>query len=97
MAQSDQIQVHSTFNNKSTGLEVLADVNLKGKIAIVTGGYSGIGLETTKALAAKGVKVIVPARSMEKASKSLKSLEGTFIRHLWISVISNQSRILLIT
>lgn len=76
MAQADQIPVNSNFHRKSTGQEVLADINLKGKIAVVTGGYSGIGLETTRALAAKGVKVIVPVRSKQKASENLATVEG---------------------
>ena len=76
MAQSDQIPVNSNFHAKSTGEEVLDDLNLDGKIAIVTGGYSGIGLETTKALAAKGVKVVVPVRSKQKAEQSLAKLKG---------------------
>lgn len=76
MAQSDQIPVSSPFDRKSTGEEVLKGIDLAGKVAIVTGGYSGIGVETTKALAAKGVKVIVPVRSVEKAKASLKEIEG---------------------
>lgn len=76
MAKSDQVPVNSNFHRKSTGQEVLADIDLNGKVAIVTGGYSGIGLETTRALANKGVKVIVPARSMEKAAKNLAEIEG---------------------
>jgi len=61
---------------RSTGAEVLADIDLTGKTAIVTGGYSGIGLETTRALAAKGVRVIVPVRSPEKAAETLASVQG---------------------
>ena len=76
MAQSNQIPVASNFNRKSTGKEVLADSNLTGKVAIVTGGYSGIGLETTRALAEKGVKVIVPARSKQKAVDNLAEIKG---------------------
>ena len=76
MAQSDQVPVQSNFNNKSTGQDVLAGIDLSGKTAIVTGGYSGIGLETTRALAAKGVKVIVPARSMQKATDNLSAVDG---------------------
>jgi NAD(P)-dependent dehydrogenase (short-subunit alcohol dehydrogenase family) len=49
---------------------------LAGKTAIVTGGYSGIGLETAKALAAKGTKVIVPVRSPKKAAASLADVDG---------------------
>lgn len=76
MAQSDQKPVNSGFNRKSTGQEVIANINLAGKVAIVTGGYSGIGLETTRALAAKGVKVIVPVRSLQKAKDNLAGIEG---------------------
>lgn len=76
MAKSDQIPVDSAFHMKSTGDEVLAQHDLNGKVAIVTGGYSGIGLETTRALAAKGVRVIVPVRSEQKAKDNLKDIEG---------------------
>ncbi|MEO0899697.1 MAG: oxidoreductase [Bacteroidota bacterium] len=76
MAQSDQKAVESKFQRKSTGQEVLEGKDLQGKVAIVTGGYSGIGLETTRALAAKGVKVIVPVRSEKKAKESLEGMEG---------------------
>lgn len=76
MAQTDQVPVHSKFNRASTGAEVLAEIDLNGKTAIVTGGYSGIGLETTRALAAKGVKVIIPVRSEQKAKDSLAEIEG---------------------
>src|SRR5690606_15075132 len=61
----------SGINNKSTAEEVIKGVNLTGKIAIVTGGNTGIGLETTKTLASAGATVIVPARDVEKAKKNL--------------------------
>lgn len=76
MAQTDQVPVESKFHRKSTGQEVIADINLEGKVAIVTGGYSGIGLETTRALTAKGVKVVVPVRSLQKAKDNLAAIEG---------------------
>ena len=77
MAQSNQIPVISNFNRKSTGREVLADIDLSGKVAIVTGGYSGIGLETTRALAEKGAKVIVAGRSMQKGKDNLADVKGS--------------------
>ena len=77
MAIADQQRVGSPFHAKSTGAEVLAGVDLVGKVAIVTGGYSGIGLETTRALAAKGVRVIVPVRDPAKAAAALDDVAGT--------------------
>ncbi|MCA9596837.1 MAG: SDR family NAD(P)-dependent oxidoreductase [Myxococcales bacterium] len=76
MAVSDQNPTQSGFHAHSTGTEVLADVDLTGKTAIVTGGYSGIGIETTRALAAKGATVIVPVRSPEKATENLAGVQG---------------------
>lgn len=54
-------------------------MNLSGNVAIVTGGYSGIGLETTRALIGAGAQVIVPARDIPKAEKRLKGIQGVFI------------------
>jgi NAD(P)-dependent dehydrogenase (short-subunit alcohol dehydrogenase family) len=76
MAVSDQVPTHSGFQAKTDGADVIANLDLAGKTAIVTGGYSGLGLETTRALAAKGVSVIVPVRSPEKAAESLAGIEG---------------------
>ncbi len=42
-------------------------VNLSSKVAIVTGGNSGIGYETSKALAAMGAHTIIASRSEERA------------------------------
>jgi NAD(P)-dependent dehydrogenase (short-subunit alcohol dehydrogenase family) len=69
-----QKPVGSGFNAKSTAIEVIQGVNLTGKIAIVTGGNTGIGLETTKTLSAAGATVIVPARDLEKAKRNLEGI-----------------------
>lgn len=45
--------------------------DLTGKTAIVTGGYSGIGVETVRSLKAAGARVIVPARDLERAAIAL--------------------------
>lgn len=76
MARQDQVPTGSPFHRHSTGAEVLADVDLAGKTAVVTGGYSGIGLETTRALAAKGAEVVVPVRSPDKAAANLSDVDG---------------------
>jgi NAD(P)-dependent dehydrogenase (short-subunit alcohol dehydrogenase family) len=70
-----QRPIGSGFGPASTAAEVLRGVDLSGKAAIVTGGYSGIGLETTRALAAAGAHVIVPARRPEAAAVALPGVE----------------------
>lgn len=69
-----QYPLVSGFDAASTTNDVIKGVDLKGKIAIVTGGYAGIGLETVKALVSAGATVIVPARNIEKAKKSLSGI-----------------------
>jgi len=54
MSADQQKPIGSGFHAKSTAKEVLEGIDLSGKNAIVTGGYSGIGLETVRALAEAG-------------------------------------------
>lgn len=76
VAVADQVPTGSGFDRHSTGLEALDGVDVSGLTAVVTGGYSGIGLETTRALAAKGARVVVPVRSPDKAAAGLEGIEG---------------------
>ena len=48
----------------------------------MTGGYSGVGLETTRALAEAGATVIVPARTPEKARASLDGIPRVELERL---------------
>jgi len=77
-----QQPINSGFNAKSTAEEVIKGINLKGKIAIVTGGNSGIGLETVKTLAKAGATVIVPARDIEKAKRNLDGIPNVELEEL---------------
>lgn len=70
----NQSPIHSGFGFQTTAQEVLGSLNLKGKVAVVTGGYSGIGLETTRVLAHAGATVLVPVRSLEKGETALKDI-----------------------
>ena len=71
-----QKPLNSGFSATTTTHHLIKDVNLQGKIAIVTGGYAGIGLETVKTLAGAGAKVIIPARNVKKAQENLKGIDA---------------------
>jgi NAD(P)-dependent dehydrogenase (short-subunit alcohol dehydrogenase family) len=64
----------SGFGFESTAQEVLGARSLEGKVAVVTGGYAGIGLETTRVLAGAGATVVVPVRTPEKARKAVEGI-----------------------
>jgi NAD(P)-dependent dehydrogenase (short-subunit alcohol dehydrogenase family) len=68
---SAQHKIGSGFGAQSTADEVLHGIDLSGKLALVTGGYSGIGLETTRALVRAGASVVVPARRPASAREAL--------------------------
>jgi len=69
-----QTPIGSGFNATSTASDVIKGIDLTGKIIIVTGGNTGIGLETTKTLTSAGATVIVPARDIEKAKANLRDV-----------------------
>jgi NAD(P)-dependent dehydrogenase (short-subunit alcohol dehydrogenase family) len=71
----DQHPLPSGFSWQTTAREAIGATRLDGRTAIVTGGYAGIGLETTRVLAAAGAHVIVPARSPDKARAALHGLD----------------------
>lgn len=71
-----QTPIRSGFGPASTAADVMKDIDLAGITAIVTGGYSGIGLVTTFALADAGATVVVPARDMGKAAEAVEGRPG---------------------
>lgn len=73
--ETKQTPLGSAFGPETTAEMVARDIDLSGKTAIVTGGASGIGLETTQVLAARGARVIVPARDPEAARQALAGIE----------------------
>nr|WP_295926343.1 SDR family NAD(P)-dependent oxidoreductase [uncultured Dyadobacter sp.] len=77
-----QNAIGSGFNSKSTTKNVINGIDLTGKIAIVTGGYGGLGLEITKTLTSAGAHVIVPARDPEKAKANLEGISNVEVEYM---------------
>ncbi|WP_188195345.1 SDR family NAD(P)-dependent oxidoreductase [Nonomuraea sp. SYSU D8015] len=77
-----QHRIGSGFGARSTADDVLQGIDLSGKLAIVTGGYSGLGLETTRALSRAGARVVVPARRPDAAREALGGLDGVAVDEL---------------
>jgi NAD(P)-dependent dehydrogenase (short-subunit alcohol dehydrogenase family) len=70
-----QKAIRSGFGAASTAGDVIKGIDLSGKVAIVTGGYSGIGVETVRALRSAGARVIVPTRDRDKAVRVLDGID----------------------
>ena len=68
-----------TFNSESTTHEVIEGISLAGKFAVVTGGSSGLGVETVRALAGAGARVLMLARDeakLEGVAQALRSSDS---------------------
>jgi NAD(P)-dependent dehydrogenase (short-subunit alcohol dehydrogenase family) len=71
-----QAPLHTPFGPAVIAAEVTRGVNLTGQLALVTGGSSGLGLETVKALAKCGASICVPALDPVAARAALKGIDG---------------------
>lgn len=74
--ETPQRSIGSGFGARSTAPDVLKGIDVRGRLAVVTGGYSGLGLETTRALAGAGAHVVVPARRPGLAREALAEVDG---------------------
>jgi NAD(P)-dependent dehydrogenase (short-subunit alcohol dehydrogenase family) len=70
-------KITTPFGFETTALEVVADVDLTGKRAVVTGGASGIGVETVRALAQAGAEVTIAARKLDAAEAVAAEVRGS--------------------
>lgn len=66
----------TAFNQDTTTDEVLDGIDLTGKTVVITGGTSGLGQESARAMAAKGAKVVLTGRNMEKAQAVADEIDG---------------------
>ncbi len=79
---TQQAPIGSGFTAASTTADVIRGIDLVGKVAIVTGGYSGLGRETVRTFLSAGARVIVPARDVERARKALDGIGGVEIEEM---------------
>ena len=61
--------ITTEFGRESTAAEVVAGIDLSGRRAIVTGGASGIGVETARALAGAGAAVTLAVRDTDAGER----------------------------
>ncbi|MFB6466738.1 oxidoreductase [Cytobacillus sp. Hz8] len=80
--RTPQQPLHTGYGPRTTAEEIMQGVDLTGKVAIVTGGYSGIGLEVSRVFAKAGAQVVVPARSLDKAKVALNSIPNAELGEL---------------
>lgn len=69
-------RITTPFTAESTAAEVLAGVDLTGRRAVVTGGASGIGVETARALACAGAEVTLAVRDLAAGERTAADIAG---------------------
>lgn len=67
----------SKFGAETTTDEVLAEQDLTGKTAVVTGAASGLGQETVRAFCSKGARVVLPVRDLAKGKAAAEQIYTT--------------------
>jgi NAD(P)-dependent dehydrogenase (short-subunit alcohol dehydrogenase family) len=64
------------FGAETTTDEVIAGIDLTGRLAVVTGASAGLGIETTRALAAAGARVVMAVRDTAKGEKAAQQIRA---------------------
>jgi NAD(P)-dependent dehydrogenase (short-subunit alcohol dehydrogenase family) len=79
---TEQKPLPSGLGARTTAEEALGGADLRGKVAIVTGGHAGLGLETTRVLSKAGATVLVGSRDTRKAQMAVAKLKNVEISEL---------------
>lgn len=80
MSQYEAVHANSESpgDSRPTALQIVKDKGaegkLKGKVIVITGTSSGIGIETVRALAATGATLFLTARDLAKAETALAGI-----------------------
>ncbi|MER7890863.1 SDR family NAD(P)-dependent oxidoreductase [Micromonospora sp. NPDC094482] len=70
-------RVNTPFSRETTALEVVRGIDLAGRRAVVTGGASGIGVETARALAQAGADVTLAVRNPQAGQEAAADITAT--------------------
>jgi NAD(P)-dependent dehydrogenase (short-subunit alcohol dehydrogenase family) len=82
MEKKAQTPLGTKWGPAATAQMVADGIDLKGKVFLVTGGASGLGLETTRVLASKGAEVVVLARRVLDAKTALRDIPGAEVHEV---------------
>jgi NAD(P)-dependent dehydrogenase (short-subunit alcohol dehydrogenase family) len=89
---TEQKPLLSGFGPRTTAEQVLAGRDLRGKVAIVTGGHAGLGLETTRVLANGGATVVIGSRDPKKAQMAVTKMKNVEMGRLDLASPSSIDR-----
>ncbi|WP_370148847.1 SDR family NAD(P)-dependent oxidoreductase [Streptacidiphilus sp. EB129] len=76
-ATTPPARLTTPFGAQSTAAEVISGVDLAGRRAVVTGGASGIGVETARALASAGAQVTLAVRDLDAGARTAEDITAT--------------------
>jgi NAD(P)-dependent dehydrogenase (short-subunit alcohol dehydrogenase family) len=79
---TEQKPLPSGFGARTTAEEALGGTDLQGKVALVTGGHAGLGLETTRVLSNAGATVVVGSRDARKAQMAVAKMKNVEVGEL---------------
>ncbi|MEV8367506.1 SDR family NAD(P)-dependent oxidoreductase [Streptomyces niveus] len=71
------VRITTPFTRETTAAEVMDGIDLTGRRAVVTGGASGIGVETARALASAGAEVTLAVRNVEAGERTAADITAT--------------------
>lgn len=79
---TEQKPLSSGFGARTTAEEAVGGADLRGKVAIVTGGHASLGLETTRVLSNAGATVVVGSRDPKKAQMAIAKMKNVEVGEL---------------
>ena len=82
MKITEQKLLISGFGRKTTAEEASHGCDLRGKVALVTGGHAGLGLETTRVLSNAGAVVVIGSRDPKKAQVAVAKMKNVEVGQL---------------